>query len=524
MNLKQQIIIRYLNGDSQRKISEELHTSRNTIRKYVNEYNFKKQELLNNNNLTDKNQIIDDIVAKPTYNSSNRTRRKISNDCIDLIKQCLIENKKKRASGKAKQQLKATDIYEILIDKGFNISYSSVSNIVRSLKDTLNEAYIKQEYSLGDVCEFDWGEVKLNINNKGLKKYQIAVFTSAYGNYRFAVLFETQDTIAFQQANALFFEHIGGIYNSMVYDNMKVAVAKFVGHHEKEATKGLLMLSTYYGFNFRFCNIRSGNEKGHVERSVEYIRRKAFAFKDTFESLEDANKYLLNICESLNNKPLTIDKNIIPANTLKQELPYLLPKLPMFDCADVKECKVDKYSCIMYKQNRYSVLDKYVGKIVLVKAYADKIIVYYDNIKIAQHPRTFGLFDWNIKLEHYLNTLHKKSGALHNSTAMLKLDTHIKNIYNKYFILNPKDFLDLYEIILEKGLKNVENALEELEKISPLDISSEKVKLICNKQEIKDNVDVFKDSITLASRKLLTQYKSLVPESDVQFAKQEVMI
>ena len=146
------------------------------------------------------------------------------------------------------------------------------------------------------------------------------------------------------------------------------------------------------------------------------------------------------------------------------------------------------------------------------------------NIKIAQHPRTFGLFDWNIKLEHYLNTLHKKSGALHNSTAMLKLDTHIKNIYNKYFILNPKDFLDLYEIILEKGLKNVENALEELEKISPLDISSEKVKLICNKQEIKDNVDVFKDSITLASRKLLTQYKSLVPESDVQFAKQEVMI
>ena len=77
---------------------------------------------------------------------------------------------------------------------------------------------------------------------------------------------------------------------------------------------------------------------------------------------------------------------------------------------------------------------------------------------------------------------------------------------------------------LEKGLKNVENALEELEKISPLDISSEKVKLICNKQEIKDNVDVFKDSITLASRKLLTQYKSLVPESDVQFAKQEVMI
>lgn len=98
---------------------------------------------MNNNILTNKNQIIDDIVAEPVYNSSNRTRRKISDECIDLIKQCLIENKKKRASGRFKQQLKATDIYELLINKGFDISYPSVSNIVRSLKDTLNEAYIK---------------------------------------------------------------------------------------------------------------------------------------------------------------------------------------------------------------------------------------------------------------------------------------------------------------------------------------------------------------------------------------------
>lgn len=524
MDVKQQIIIRYLNGDGQRKIAKELHVSRNTIRKYVNEYNVRKQELLNNNILMNKNEIIDDIVAEPTYDSSNRSRRKISNECIDLIKMCLIENKQKRATGKSKQQLKATDIYDLLINKGYDISYPSVSNIVRSLKDTLNEAYIKQEYSLGNICEFDWGEVKLNIDNKGFKKYQLAVFTTAYGNYRFAVLFETQDTIAFQQSHALFFEHVGGIYNTMVYDNMKVAVAKFVGHNEKQPTKGLLTLSTYYGFNFRFCNIRSGNEKGHVERSVEYVRRKAFAFKDTFNSLEDANKYLLEICNNLNNKPLTTDKNIIPIKTLKQEIPYLLPKLPMLDCADIRECRVDKYSCIMYKQNRYSVLDKFVGQIVLVKAYANKIIVFFDNVKIAEHIRTFGLFDWNIKLEHYLNTLHKKSGALENSTAMLNLDTQIKNIYNKYFTQNPKEFLDLYEIILEKGLNNVQKAIEELEKISPIDISAEKVKLICNKKIIEENIDTVNDEIAVASSKLLIQYKSLVPNSNVQFIRQEVMI
>ena len=86
MDIKQQILIRYLNGDGQRKIAKDLHVSRNTIRKYVNEYNIKKQELLNKNILTNTNEIIDDIVAEPTYHSSNRTRRKISDECIDLMK------------------------------------------------------------------------------------------------------------------------------------------------------------------------------------------------------------------------------------------------------------------------------------------------------------------------------------------------------------------------------------------------------------------------------------------------------
>ncbi|MGB9856479.1 MAG: hypothetical protein ACPLKS_08095 [Caldisericum exile] len=42
--------------------------------------------------------------------------------------------------------------------------------------------------------------------------------------------------------------------------DMKVAVRKFVGFSEKETAEGLLKLSIYYGFKFRFCNISKGNE------------------------------------------------------------------------------------------------------------------------------------------------------------------------------------------------------------------------------------------------------------------------
>ncbi len=95
-----------------------------------------------------------------------------------------------------------------------------------------------------------------------------------------------QDTLSFKEDQILFFEHTGGIFHQVVYDNMRVAIAQFVGKTEKHPTTALLELSRWYQFPWRFCYTAGGNEKGHVERSVEYIRRKAFAFKDEFASLQ----------------------------------------------------------------------------------------------------------------------------------------------------------------------------------------------------------------------------------------------
>ena len=47
----------------------------------------------------------------------------------------------------------------------------------------------------------------------------------------------------------------------------------------KKNRQALVKLSLYYGFHYRFCNPASGNEKGHVERSVEVVRRKRLPTK-----------------------------------------------------------------------------------------------------------------------------------------------------------------------------------------------------------------------------------------------------
>jgi len=128
---------------------------------------------------------------------------------------------------------------------------------------------------------------ELTIAGKG-KVLQMSVFTTAKGDYRSGDIYYNQKTENFLDTHANFFCEVEGSYREMVYDNTRVAVARFVGRNEKEPTEALLKSSIYYGFKFRFCNNYRANEKGHVERSVEYIRRKIFSKRDKFTSVEEA--------------------------------------------------------------------------------------------------------------------------------------------------------------------------------------------------------------------------------------------
>lgn len=528
---KQQIIISaYLEGKSIRSIAKETGINRKTVAKYANEYEQSRKQLLENKELKvdDKRELIDSIAEKTRYNSQNRKKRKLTLEIINEIKYHLKENEQKRARGQSKQQKKKIDIYEALKNKKYDISYATVCNTIRELIKEGAEAYIKAEYLLGDVCEFDWGEAKVFIGEE-LKTLQMAVFAGAKGNYRYARLFAKQDTACFLESHAVFFDHIEGVYKTLVYDNMKVAVKKFVGITEKEPTEALLKLSTYYGFKFRFCNVRKGNEKGHVERSVEYIRRKAFAFKDRFDSLEEANDYLLKICQQLNNKPQRLNNNQTAVEIFKQEKEWLLPKMPMFDAARTSDLRVDKYSTITVDMCHYSVPDSYVGEMVFTKVYSNKIMCYYQGGKIAEHTRKYGFNEWSIEIEHYLKTLKRKPGALASSMALHQADPKLQKIYNQYYIKREKEFIDLLHLVSEIGIGKIEEAIKTLEQVSPLDISTEKIKTICNRQANLDK-DTDKgnrlkeNDIIIKSGEMLQAFKGLIPASNEEFQKEVAII
>ncbi len=165
--------------------------------------------------------------------------------------------------------------------------------------------------------------------------------------------------------------------------------------------------------------------------------------------MEEANSYLEEKLEKLNSKKQKYNENKSAKDILKEELPYLIKLMPTYDISRVVELRVNKYSVVTIDENKYSVPDFLVGKFVTAKIYPQDILIYHENKKQAQHIRNFGSHTWNIEIKHYLNTLKKKPGAIHRSTAMHQMNPKLQNIYTKYYIQNPKDFLDLIEIISE---------------------------------------------------------------------------
>lgn len=511
MQEKQEIILGYYrSGLNKSEISRKLGINRKTVRKYLRNYEAQMSSLLEEG--VDVCPLIEDIVSPPSYDSSNRKKRKVTDEIKERVQFYLSENKRKRSQGQHKQQMKKIDIHGQLKAEGYDIGYSSICELVNHLEEKEKESFIKQSYDYGEVCEFDWVYVKLKISG-GLKIYPMAIFTSAKGNHRYGRVFLKEDTQSFQQSHSLYFEYVGGVFREMVYDNMKVAVKRFVGRHEKEATDGLLSLSIYYLFGFRFCNVRRGNEKGHVERSGEYLRRKAFSIVDEFDSIEEANDHLLRVCDELNDVPQKGLDNHSANDILKIERGYLLPLPPVrFECGTITDSRVDKYSTISIDTCRYSVPEKYVGKMITTKIYPEKLICYFEGIKICEHIRHHGFYQWYIKLDHYLSTLKRKPGALKRSVALKQCDERLRGIYEKHFQDNPKDFIDLLSYIKEKkkGIEEIENAVNQLLTIGSVEINRDKIKLLCDRDE--NGCEITKDgAIEAAAIKQLSRTSCLIP-------------
>jgi transposase-like protein len=105
MSIKQKIILRYYrDGDSQRKISRDLKINRETVNRYLKEYE-RARSKLSSSDVSDET-LIENLVQSPQYNSSNRVKVKFTDQVSQEVDRLLQLNEEKRSRGLYKQQMK----------------------------------------------------------------------------------------------------------------------------------------------------------------------------------------------------------------------------------------------------------------------------------------------------------------------------------------------------------------------------------------------------------------------------------
>ena len=161
MDQKEQILHYHrVDGLSLREISRRVGLNRKTVTRYIREYEASIRE--------DPEEGLDLCLAsRPKYPKRNIECTRMTEPVCAEIEYWLQENAKRRQTGMRKQCLKKQDIHRALIEKGFNISYSSVCKYIQRRKAEKSrkpkDVFVKQYYEPGRECEFDWGEVKLRI-------------------------------------------------------------------------------------------------------------------------------------------------------------------------------------------------------------------------------------------------------------------------------------------------------------------------------------------------------------------------
>ena len=84
----------------------------------------------------------------------------------------------------------------------------------------------------------------------------------------FVKAYPAETTEAFLDGHVSAFAFLGGVPQSILYDNTRLAVARILGNGQRQRTRAFTELQSHYLFEDRFGRPGKGNDKGKVEGMV----------------------------------------------------------------------------------------------------------------------------------------------------------------------------------------------------------------------------------------------------------------
>jgi transposase len=323
-----------------------------------------------------------------------------------------------------KQRHTARRVWQRLAaEHGATCSEVTVSRYVARRRAELGldrvEVSVPQSHVPGAEAEADFGEFHAMIAGVMLKLWLFVLRLSCSGR-AFHVAFVTQAQEAFLEGHVLAFEHFGGVPGRIRYDNLTPAVIRVLRGRDRAETERFVALRSHYGFDSFFCipGPEGAHEKGGVEGEIGRFRRRHLVPVPAVASLAALNQ-LIAAADILDDGRVITGRPVTVSAAFAAEQQHLLP-LPaeMFDPARLLQARVDRRARICVRQNYYSVPARYAGRRLAVRLSATTIEAVDGARVIAAHERSSGKYAEVLVLDHYLEILLRKPGALLGATAL----------------------------------------------------------------------------------------------------------
>ncbi len=349
---------------------------------------------------------------------------------LDPFKPLIDEILRSDLDAPRKQRHTVTRIFHRLLEEHeADVSYGMVRYYVAGRKQEILaesgkatvEAFVPQTHPPGMEAEVDFGDVTIKLAGE-LVTCSLFSFRLSYSGKAVHRVFASCGQEAFFEGHVHALRTLGGVPRGKVrYDNLKAAVAQVLGlNRARVETDRWIAFRSHFGIESFYCRpgIEGAHEKGGVEGQIGYFRRNHFVPVPEVGSLAELNEMvdqwdLHDGRRRIGSRSKTIDEYF----AIEQPLLAPLPDEP-FETGRVFTPRVDRYSQIAVRTNRYSVPVRFIGQRVRVVLHASHLAIYDRNVEVARHERLIAKGGVRLELDHYLEALVRKPGAFPGATAL----------------------------------------------------------------------------------------------------------
>jgi transposase len=287
-------------------------------------------------------------------------------------------------------RLRATRLFEMVRPRGYPGSVVQLRRIVRLLRPQASPVIYRRLVTLaGEEAQVDWGAFGTIRIGHGTRPLSGFVMVLSYSRAIDALFTLDQTLESFLRGHVAAFQTAGGIARTLVYDNLKSAVLERQGSAIRFHPR-LLELAGHYHFAPRPCTPGRGNEKGKVERQIQYLRHAFFAAR-TFRDVDDLNAQFRRWRDEVaHQRPHPEQPDHTVAQILTQEQPRLLP-LPAhpFDTDVLRVVASGKTPYVHFDRNDYSIPHARRRQPLTLVASATTVRLVVGTETIAHHARSY---------------------------------------------------------------------------------------------------------------------------------------